>query len=397
MDKNKESSIMLTEQAMQKFSILVQDEFKRLNKELDIVNSNFKELSESQQYNSALSKKVDQLVSYTNKIASVINEHDSKNGNSDIDTLKEYVNVLAEEIQNNRDYSDVLRGEIENNRNYSGQLRDSIETSINYTENTNKIIESELNNIISYSNMIAESANNQISYQEMIAEAVNNSIDYQEMIADAVNNSIDYSEYLAENSVVKDDFIKLANYTDEMFEGKTTQPSVLTEAKTHNNVISKIDTLLETIKVKNDKANNVSYTIEDKLNKEQLSKFSRLNESQKMNVDKLVSNGVSFNESVARSTNSDAKFIVEMPTEYRELWSNLDEGIKNNIISRAQKYSLDTGYQIRTFWANLNLDKTPVVKRTDRKINESVQSQSIARGYSNDYISRVSKAMDRFQ
>jgi hypothetical protein len=98
-----------------------------------------------------------------------------------------------------------------------------------------------------------------------------------------------------------------------------------------------------------------------------------------------------------------------MPNEYKATWSSMNESEQNMVHTKSQLYTLNTPYQVKAFWDDL--DTRGINERVNRekenrklqKINESQSTEGaipvnrvvdMTRGYSESYITSLMRGAE---
>jgi len=220
---------------------------------------------------------------------------------------------------------------------------------------------------VSYSEYLAENQNSTINYANYLAEKVDQNVSYGEYLAENQNNMINYSEYIKENV---ENIGKYANYLAENINGDFEDtPSVKShetiENSSNKSIISKIDSILETVKNK-----NLQNDVDDKhfmrfLDSTKRNEFESLNEDVQNKIVETFANSkyMSFADAnrIWDSCFANApytptlNYIDNMPSKYRSLYESLSSDKKNAIYKQSKVYPLETQYQIDNFWQTRDL------------------------------------------
>jgi hypothetical protein len=250
--------------------------------------------------------------------------------------------------------------------------------------------------------------NNVINYANTIGGKLNEIINYADYISEKQNISINYSESIAENAVVKDDFNSFIRYTEDMLgvteanESKVNEPKETSLLENYKKLGNKIDTVLENLKTQKKEVNTKTYSFIKDLNENAVETFNSLNEAQKTKVEQLISNEegklteAKVESIFEETTNPAQKFITEMPKEYIETWTKLDEANKSVITRRAQFYNLESDYQIRNFWRNQKMNQFETELNENKQVKVEVKEQATSLGYSSELIKNVGRSLDRY-
>lgn len=401
----------VTVEAMNKYSVIIKEEMKKLNTRLDsIYESNTGENISNDELNK-ISRKVDQLVEYTT--------------------------LLSKEITNNRGYAERLREGIETGLNeaiaYSekelGLKLDQL------TEYVNEEVQPHVSKLINHNNHIVEKLNQSINYSENeLAKRIDESIAHNDHLTEEINKNRAYASYLSENAIDREDFENLVEYTETIYENvsgtklnkSAKKKDTLNENKIEDiknkgkKTTDKIDALLETINKQkiNENSEGQKYPFLKLISEENRAVFSDLNETKKEKVKKelLETNSydsVVLNTAFENACNENAEptepaWLKHAPEKYRKIYESLDEAGQKRIQAQAQWYNgkLNTEYQIKNFWQTRGLNENVELENeSGNKINESVDSNKSKAnsanrsnlGYDSDYVNVIKESLGRFQ
>ena len=341
-----------------------------------------------------------------------------------------YANYIAEATNNSIKYSEYLGEKIDNSIQYSEMIAEKLDNSIQYSE----MIAENQDTANKYSQYIASKIDEAISYGEYLAGKINESVDYAEYIAEHTDNSIKYAEYLAENSTSKEDFAKLTEYTEYMFEGLSSgsksygKSQDITETKKGNGVITnavvvnenvvsnkydaldaKIEAVLESVKKQkaesNDKSIVTTYPFLTFLGEAKRNEFLSLNETEKKRVKTALDTKPSFSEetivkvweTTLASVEVNEAWLTAMPVEYIAIWESAPSHVKDKITRQAQLYNLVTPYQIKNFWQTRGLGKPNDAGSINESKNvEPTKYKTIAGlGYSEDHVNEMADLLGK--
>ena len=359
-------------------------------------------------YVNYLAEQVETLAKYTDYLANKLNqsvkytEHVAENTNNSI----EYQNYLSEKVNQSVNYQNYLGENLDKSINYQEYLKESLNKSINYQS----YIAEELDKGLQYTEDVAEGANAGIQFAEYLSENANLNREYMEYVAEKSSKGISYAEYIAEslnsgkfktNSGILDGIHKL----DE-----SSQIDMITEG---------LDNVLNT--VKDNSANAVlenKYPFLKVLGESAKTSFYNLDTPTKQAVIEATNASVWFNESDVSNIISavveqkDMNIPIHlrfMPNEYKATWSSMNESEQNMVHTKSQLYTLNTPYQVKAFWDDL--DTRGINERVDRekenrklqKINESQSTEGaipvnrvvdMTRGYSESYITSLMRSAE---
>jgi hypothetical protein len=112
---------------------------------------------------------------------------------------------------------------------------------------------------------------------------------------------------------------------------------------------------------------------------------------------------------ITESTKNIPAMIKFMPEEYKDTWSKMDESEKNYVYTKSQLYTLNTSYQVKTFWDEQNLNgilERIEIEKNNKKLQNLNESQSTegmmpiervvenARGYTSNYLDSMLRKAD---
>lgn len=243
-------------------------------------------------------------------------------------------------------YTEQLKNVIEHLETEVTQLKEDLSTSVNYTE----LVESKLENGIKFTEHVAEHLGNTIKFTEHVAENVENGIKFTEHVAENAKNGISYLKYVAEhldNSIAFTEHVS-ESMNDNTITNKDGKVNVrVTEGldSYKNSISTKIDTLLEQLKLNNDSSKILeTKTIEE----------TKVNENEK----KIAS------------------IIDSIPESYAAKWDNLSTFRKEQILAESKTYNLVTDYAKYNFWTTRDFRETPF---SLQKLNESLEQPADAK------------------
>jgi hypothetical protein len=362
-----------------------------LKEEIESIQKNISDIP-AQNIDSTISETVNKLVKYTNHIAGLLNENIEKQ-----DKSEKYVSQLKEELTRSIDYCNYLKECIENGVSYTEYVAEQANKGIKYTEYVAEHANAELQFIAEQANkgikyteyvaehanaelqFIAEQANKGIKYTEYIGESLSeelgNVTKYTDYLGESVEQGIEYSEYVAEQAQTIGDYAEYALHEN----AKTTTTE---KTKTdYSSLDEKVNTILTSIKKQ-----KVDETI-TKLEETAKQKVSTsISESSQHKADKVIAD-------VLNSGEVENKWLVEAPEQFKKIWESLDESTKNDINAQAKTYNLSTPYQIKNFWET----RTLTSKKEEVPVNESKTTELPKLGYSNEYLERIAKGLDKFR
>lgn len=424
----KETSTMnktyVTEEAMQKYSVLLKEEFEKINSAI----AEIKESDSSIERIKKTEEKVEQLKEYANLLGSELNE---SNGN--FEKLKEYANHLCEEITDNRGYAEHLRENINNGINYTEkEVASRVDQLVEYM---NSEVTPHVQKIIKHNNHIVNELNTHIEYSEENVKLIEKLAEHNDYLASEIEKNRGYATYIAENAVESTDFTNLIEYAEFMFENysggeksargtnisedKDTQkkPSTVKEdalptadqvRSRVSNVSNKIDAVLEQIKKEKIEANSDEkrYPSLNLLDENLKAEFINLDQTKKEKVGKALNESKAlsaealkavYNSALVESSYTEPNWLAQAPTKYRKIYEGLSESEKINIQKAASWYAnkLDTDYQIKNFWETRGIDNAVLENLSESVIAQGKEQPTTKLGYSNDLVQSVAQSLRR--
>jgi len=420
-NNNNKMNDYVTRNDMNQYSEVVKKQFESFKAELDEAKKINEEDSTSKptnvsispnskmgKYVNYLAEQVETMAKYTDYLANKLNqsvkytEHVAENTNNSI----EYQNYLAEKVNQSVNYQNYLGENLNKSINYQDYLKENLNKSINYQS----YIAEELDKGLQYTEYVAEGANKSIEFAEYLSENANLNREYMEYVADKSSKGISYAEYIAE-SLNSGKFKKNAGILDGVHK--------LDEGAQIDMISEGLDNVLKTVK-----DNSATAVLENKypflkvLGEDAKTSFYNLDTTTKQAVIEATNASVWFNESdVTNIINS----VVEqksmnipihlrfMPNEYKATWSKMLVNEQNMVHTKAQLYTLNTPYQVKAFWDDL--DVRGINERVERekenrklqKINESQSKEGtvpanrvvdMTRGYSESYITSLMRGAE---
>ena len=328
-------------------------------------------------YSKYLAENVDKSISYSEYVAENLDKsvEYSKYLAEKVDESIQYSEYVAEKVDTNISYSEYLAEALDRGISYSEYLAEKLDQGIGYTE----YVAEKLDQGIGYTEYVAENLNKGIAYSEYLAENVNKGIAYSDYLAEKVKNNIAYSEYIAEsvnnslgdsiNESLKDQ-VDLASNSG-LFESGF--------AGDYSTISNKIDALIESVQTQKTET----------LTKKAAERFQPAAQTQK--ADQVL------NENLNEGSNprTGHKFVDEAPEEYAQIWESLSEGHKQSLIAQSTFYNLETPYQIKNFWSTRQLGRNIGLQKLVENENiETNETSTTPKGYSNDYLNAIAKALD---
>ena len=364
-------SEFVTKEQMDKYSEVLKSQFTGIKKEL----KNHKAVLESAQAPSGSTPS--ELIGFVNYLAEslegVVNYADylSNKLNESI----RYTEHVAETTNNSIEYASYLGEKLNQSVNYQDYLGEKVNQTINYSE----YIKESVNNSIKYQNYLAEELDKGLQYVEYVAEGTNRSIEFGEYLGENINLNREYSQYLAE-TVGKT--IGYAEYIAESLTDGTKLRtrnvlggvSGLNESSSIDNLISKVDQVITEVNDKSSKAVLESkYPFLKVMSEANKKSFFGLESNTKQAIVEALNGSVWFNENdivgimeavVNHKEQDIPTYLRFMPAEYKPTWNEMNESEKGRIHAKAQLYTVNTPYQVKTFWDEIDL----------RGINERIES-----------------------
>ncbi len=406
---NTTMSEFVTKEQMDKYSEVLKTQFAGIKKEL----KSQKAVLESAQ--STPTTNQPDLVGFVNYLAEslegVINYADylSHKLNESI----KYTEHVAETTNNSIEYSSYLGEKLNQSVNYQDYLGEKINQSINYSE----YIKESLNNSIKYQNYIAEELDKGLQYVEYVAEGANRAIEFGEYLGENINLNRDYSQYLAEKLGQS---IGYAEYIAESIEGGVTVNTrnilggvdKMNESNSVDNLITKVDQMISEVNNKSSKAVlENKYPFLKVMGEKNKKVFFDLEANTKQAIVEALHGAVWFNENdivgimeavINHKEQNIPTYVRFMPAEYKPLWNEMNESEKNRIHAKAQLYTVNTPYQVKSFWDELDLrgvnERIETEKHNNKimkQLNESQSTEGLVpvnqvvemqRGYSQSYL-----------
>lgn len=424
----KETSTMnktyVTEEAMQKYSVLLKEEFEKINSAI----AEIKESDSSIERIKKTEEKVEQLKEYANLLGSELNE---SNGN--FEKLKEYANHLCEEITDNRGYAEHLRENINNGINYTEkEVASRVDQLVEYM---NSEVTPHVQKIIKHNNHIVNELNTHIEYSEENVKLIEKLAEHNDYLAGEIEKNRGYATYIAENAVESTDFTNLIEYAEFMFENysggeKSARGTNISEDKDIqkkpstvkedalptadqvrgrvSNVSNKIDAVLEQIKKEKIEANSDEkrYPSLNLLDENLKAEFINLDQTKKEKVGKALNESKAlsaealkavYNSALVESSYTEPNWLAQAPTKYRKIYEGLSESEKINIQKAASWYAnkLDTDYQIKNFWETRGIDNAVLENLSESVIAQGKEQPTTKLGYSNDLVQSVAQSLRR--
>jgi len=414
-----EMSEYVNKNDMNHYTEIVKKKFEQIQAELDGVKS----VSESStiakpvavspnssigKYVNYLAEKVENLTKYTDYLSNKLNqsvkytEHVAETTNNSI----EYQNYISEKLNQSLNYQNYLGENLNKSINYQEYLKENLNKSINYQT----YLAEELDKGIQYTEYVAEGANKGIEFAEYIAENAQLNRDYVEYVAEKASKGISYAEYIAES---------LNSGKFKSNSGLLNNVSKLDESKQIEMIAEGLDNVINTVK-----SESAAAVLENKypflkvLNQEKKDAFYAFDTKTKQAIVEALNASVWFNEAdvtgiigavVENASKSIPNHIRFMPHDYKATWNSMNEAEKNYVHTKSQLYTLNTPYQVKAFWDELDL--RGISERVERekenrrltKINESQSTEGaipvnrvvdMQRGYSQSYVNSLMRGAE---
>lgn len=400
----------VTKEQMDKYSEVLKTQFNGIKKEI----KNHKSILESAQANET-SNSNSELVGFINYLAEslegVINFTDYLSHK--LNESVRYTEHVAETTNSSIEYSSYLGEKLNQSVNYQEHVAEKVNQSINYAE----YIKESLNNSIKYQNYLAEEVDKGLQYTEYVAQGTNRSIEFGEYLSENINQNRDYSQYLAEKV---GESIGYAEYIGESIEGGVTvntrnilsNVGKLDESNSIDALISKVDQVITEVNDKSSKAVLESkYPFLKVMNEANKKSFFGLESNTKQAIVEALNGSVWFNENdivgimeavVNHKEQNIPIYIRFMPAEYKLTWNEMNEAEQGRIHAKAQLYTVNTPYQAKAFWDDVDMrginERIEIQKNNNKKMQQLNESQSteglipveqvveMQRGYSHGYL-----------
>jgi hypothetical protein len=362
-----------------------------------------------------LAEQLEGVVNYADYLSSKLNEsikyteHVAETTNHGI----EYASYIGEKLNQSVNHQDYLAEKLNENINYSEYLKENLNSSIKT-----------LNNSVKYQNYLAEELDKGLQYTEYIAEGANRGIEFAEYLAENVNANRDYAQYIAERL---DQNIGYSEYIAESLNGGTVVGgrnvlggvAGLNESTSIDNLISKVDSVITEVNSSSAKAVLESkYPFLKVMNENNKKSFHGLDTDSKQAIVEALNGSLWFNENdvlgimeaVLNHKNQNVpSYIRFMPVEYKTLWTEMNESEKNRIHAKAQLYTVNTPYQAKAFWDEMDMRGVQYrieESKQQNKLQQLNESQSteglipvnqvveMQRGYSQSYLQVLQRSAD---
>lgn len=415
---NKETNMddvkFITLEDFNEYTKYTKNEISKLNEMLSSLNENKgTQLNEGiVRYSEATADRVNELTAYVKHLAETVDNLISHNDYiiEGLENVKNYATYAVENAENGINYTEKIAESADKLIDYVKLVAESADQGIEYT----KLIAEKTDQVIEFSKYVANESNNRWSYQSYINENVDNVISHNDYIIEGLSSAVSYAEYMKENTQ------NLINYVDhvinEMNEGLETRiPAAETVNETTETVVpivesvddykasitSKLDLILEKAKTEPSPARLpfMNFMSEGKK-----AEFTALDEKEQKRIITIFENskfyGTADVEAIYENATHKApialNWLTDMPTQYLESWSNLNESQKNQITLQASIRSLDTAYKIENFWSTRDLrpSKVEVVNESELRAGLNL-NETHAYETPNAYMEAVQEGLKR--
>ena len=398
-------------------------------------------------YSEVVKQQFDNIKEELKSQKSVFESIDTKGESTDLSKIVNFVNYLAEHLEGVINYSDYLSEMVNKNVRYTEHVAETTNNAIEYSSyigeklNTSighqDYIAEKLNQTIGYAEYLKESLNGSLNYQNYLAEELDKSLQYTEYVAEGANNGLEYAEYLSKSINENREYaqyiaekagqgIGYTEYIAEQLNEGNIVPSKrnvlgnvdrLVESASVDNLVEKVDAVIAKVTTDSSKAVLESrHPFLKVLSDENKDKFYALDTKTKQSIVETLGATVWFNETdvlgimdsvVNESTRQLPTMIKFMPDQYKPIWNKMNESEKNKVFAKSQLYTLNTPYQVKTFWDELDLRgvserieiETENLKNM-KKLNESQGTEGYMpiervveqqRGYSSNYLASLQR------
>lgn len=420
-NNNNNMSNFVTKEQMNQYSEVLKSQFGGLKQELkkhkSILESTNLNQSDSQLvgFVNYLAEQLEGVVNYADYMSNKLNEsiryteHVAETTNNSI----EYSSYLGEKLNQSVNYQDYISEKLNENINYSEYLKENLNSSIKT-----------LNSSVKYQNYLAEELDKGLQYTEYIAEGANRGIEFAEYLSENINANRAYSQYVAEKL---DQNIGYSEYIAESLNGGTVVGgrnilggvAGLNESTSIDNLINKVDAVITEVNSSSAKAVLESkYPFLKVMDDNNKKSFHKLDTDSKQAIVEALNGSLWFNENdvlgimeaVLNHKNENVpNYVRFMPADYKSLWSNMNESEKNRIYAKAQLYQVNTPYQAKAFWDEMDLRGVQYrieENKQNNKMQQLNESQStegmmpvnqvveMQRGYSQTYLENLQRSLD---
>lgn len=417
----------VTKSEMEQYSELVKKKFTALQESISKNNAGLKQISESiegespivskmVEYVNYLAAEMEQVIEYSNYMSTMMNKSIG------------YTEHVAEKVNNVVGYSDYLAEKVEATIQYTDYLGTKVNENINYSE----YIAENVEKTVEYANYLAENVDKGIQYAEYVGENAEKGIQYANYLAENLDSAIKYSNYLGENLNAG---IQYSNYiaetlNEKMIPGATAKTrSLLGEVKKLNESAefevsenSSVDDLVNAVDgilthIKSNSANAVlegKYPFLKLLSESRKQAFYALTQDDKKAIVETMKGAIFFTEEevvnimeavLNKQVENTPAYVRYMPANYKEVYESMTDGERNWIAAQANNLSLNTPYQVKSFWdsrdlrgireriansANINNETINENQGKEGYVSLKQVNESL-RGYSNAYIEMLQR------
>ena len=279
-------------------------------------------------YVSYLAEKLDTSISHQDYIAEEANK------------MIAHQDYLAENMNKMIEHQDYLAENMDKMIEHQDYLAENLDDTIGYQ----KYVAEMLDKSIDYSNMLAEEANKSIAHQDYLAENMNKMIAHQNHIVEESNKIIEYSNYIAEsmnnkfkNSVNENEIPAENEVKETVVENKVVENSKFDSKKYQEELGSKLDALISTVKTN----------------------YAEAKEKE----------AAALEESKSRINSTDFNLINYIPARLQESWMKLSDERKKEILAESKMFIIKEEASAVYFWNTRDLRE----KRMDSvKLEENV-------------------------
>ena len=279
-------------------------------------------------YVSYLAEKLDTSISHQDYIAEEANK------------MIAHQDYLAENMNKMIEHQDYLAENMDKMIEHQDYLAENLDDTIGYQ----KYVAEMLDKSIDYSNMLAEEANKSIAHQDYLAENMNKMIAHQNHIVEESNKIIEYSNYIAEsmnnkfkNSVNENEIPAEHEVKETVVENKVVENSKFDSKKYQEELGSKLDALISTVKTN----------------------YAEAKEKE----------AAALEESKSRINSTDFNLINYIPARLQESWMKLSDERKKEILAESKMFIIKEEASAVYFWNTRDLRE----KRMDSvKLEENV-------------------------
>ena len=265
-------------------------------------------------YVSYLAEKLDTSISHQDHIAEEANK------------MIAHQDYLAENMNKMIAHQDYLAENMDKMIEHQDYLAENLDDTIGYQ----KYVAEMLDKSIDYSNMLAEEANKSIAHQDYLAENMNKMIAHQNHIVEESNKIIEYSNYLAEsmnnkveNSVNENETPADNEVKETVVENKVVEESKFDAKKYQEELGSKLDTLISTVKTN----------------------YAEAKEKE----------AAALEESKSKINSTDFNLINYIPARLQESWMKLSDERKKEILAESKMFIIKEEASAVYFWNTRDL------------------------------------------